>query len=661
MSTSNRREDFVRLMERDGVVTGFESEIYRKDKTVIWISENARAVRNLEGQIEYYEGTVIDISARKQSENLHREKEAAEASNRAKSQFLAHMSHELRTPLNGVIGMLDLLTETALSQQQQRYASIARSSADLLLSLINEILDLSKIEAGKLELEQIDFDLRALIEGALEMLGSKARQKGLELALHMAPEESLAVRGDPQRLQQVIVNLLGNAIKFTAQGQVQVRVVVESSADERVIVRLAVQDSGVGIPAERLDRLFKPFSQVDTSTTRQFGGTGLGLSICKQLIELMGGKIGVRSQINSGSTFWFRIPLEKQPQALPTHRRAPQEIRGMRVLAVDDNATNREILFRQLSAWQLRVDLAPDGATALEMLRQAASRGRSFALALIDGDMPGIDGYELARRIRAEEKVADTPLVMLTSLSAQPAGVDVSQLGIAGCLSKPVRQSQLFDTIVSAALQNDTAQTPAVDTNRGAATDATISSVSPIESEPRSPNSHTRAAYPENDRPSARARLLLAEDNEINQMVAVEILEQAGFQCDVVPNGRAAVERISAQAYDIVLMDCQMPEMDGLTATREIRRLEITGPLRTRGYRLPIIALTANAIEGDRQLCLDAGMDEYLSKPLDSVKLVRLLQTLLAQNRAPPVPSKTIAQRLRRTIDAIRLPTNPSI
>ena len=280
----SRREDFIRLMEQDGVVTGFESEIHRKDGRVIWISENARAVRSSQGEIEYYEGTVVDISARKHSEVLHQEKEAAEAANRAKSQFLAHMSHELRTPLNGVIGMLDLLIETSLSQQQQRYASIARSSADLLLSLINEILDLSKIEAGKLELEHIDFELRAVLESALEMLAPKARQKGLELSLDMPPEHSLPVRGDPQRLQQIVVNLLSNAIKFTQHGHVLVRLTLEAESTEKYVVRIAVEDTGIGIPAERLNRLFRPFSQVDASTTRQFGGTGLGLAISKQLV-----------------------------------------------------------------------------------------------------------------------------------------------------------------------------------------------------------------------------------------------------------------------------------------------------------------------------------------------------------------------------------------
>jgi PAS domain S-box-containing protein len=617
----SRREDFIRLMEQDGVVTGFESEIHRKDGRVIWISENARAVRSSHGEIEYYEGTVVDISARKHSEVLHQEKEAAEAANRAKSQFLAHMSHELRTPLNGVIGMLDLLIETSLSQQQQRYASIARSSADLLLSLINEILDLSKIEAGKLELEHVDFELRGVLESALEMLAPKARQKGLELSLDMPPEHSLPVRGDPQRLQQIVVNLLSNAIKFTQHGHVLVRLTLEAESTEKYVVRIAVEDTGIGIPAERLNRLFRPFSQVDASTTRQFGGTGLGLAISKQLVELMRGTIGVRSQVGAGSTFWFRLPLETQHGPKTATRVTPPELSGMRILAVDDNATNREIIFRQLSSWRFRVELAPDGPTALEMMRRASSRGRQFSLALLDGEMPVIDGYELARQIQADETLRSTRLLMLTSLGTQRSDVDMAELGIAGCLTKPVRQSQLFDTIVELAAK--------LRQNEPRASGENGSRFDPAAQSNGKQSSAGCAAGLKPERRS-QARLLLAEDNEINQLVTCEILNSSGFACDIAPNGRQAIEHVLAREYDAVLMDCQMPEMDGMTATREIRRLEAEGELKSRGYRLPIVALTANAIDGDRERCLAEGMDDYLSKPLDALKLIALLDTILS-------------------------------
>jgi PAS domain S-box-containing protein len=628
--SDDRRDDFIRLMEAQGVVTGFESEIYRKDGSVIWISESARAVRGATGQIEYYEGTVVDISERKQAETLGREKEAAEAANRAKSQFLANMSHELRTPLNGVIGMLDLLTDTTLSTQQQRYASIARSSADLLLSVINQILDFSKIEAGKLELEQTDFELRPLVESALEMLSAKAMQKKIELALNIPPELPLAVRGDPHRLRQVIVNLLNNAIKFTDHGQVQVRVTVESETIDKIVIRMAVEDTGIGIPTERLSRLFQSFSQVDTSTTRQFGGTGLGLAISKQIVELMGGVIGVKSQEHAGSTFWFRLPLEKQTKPQPAHRVTPPNLVGMRILAVDDNATNREILFRQLSAWNFRTETAPDGPTALEMMRRAAARGRGFALAIVDGEMPAMNGFQLAEQLKADGTLNQTPLVMLTSLSAPPDGVNMQRLGFANCLTKPVRQSQLFDAIVGSTAATNGApcrQLNEEPTFRA----APVPQLTAIEAK-----SDTAATEK-----TSRARVLLAEDNEINQLVALEILERFGFQCDVALTGKEAIRALLAQPYDIVLMDCQMPELDGLTATREIRRLELYGALKDRNRRVPIIALTANAIEGDREICLAAGMDEYLTKPLDSVKLIELLETLLQLETGMPRAAAT--------------------
>jgi PAS domain S-box-containing protein len=637
-----RREDFVHLMEQDGVVTGFESEIYRKDGSVIWISENARAVRDPLGSIEYYEGTVIDISARKESERLQSEKQAAEAANRAKSQFLAHMSHELRTPLNGVIGMLDLLRETALSDQQQRYATIARSSADLLLGIINQILDLSKIEAGKLELEQIDFELRPLIEAAMEMLGSKARQKGLELTLDMAPELSLTVQGDPQRLQQVIVNLLSNAVKFTERGHVLVRVALETQADDALMLCVSVEDTGLGIPEDRLNRLFRPFSQVDASTTRQFGGTGLGLAISKEIVELMGGRIGVRSQMNAGSAFWFRVPLLTQPQPAPI-RCVPPTLEGMRILAVDDNATNREILFRQLSAWRFRVELAPDGPTALAMLYRAAENNRGFALVLLDGDMPGINGYELARKIHCDTQLRSIPLVMLTSLAAQPDDADALKIGIADCLTKPIRQSALFDAIVNVASRHDLHCSPDVRSSPAALDGSQPlcpSQIPGVGTALATRKGSCPVGTPPGQSRRDQVRLLLAEDNEINQVVTLEILASAGFRCEIAQNGKEAIHRLLAQSFDAVLMDCQMPEMDGLAATREIRRLEAQGLLPERNGRLPIIALTANAVEGDREACLAAGMDEYMSKPLNAVRLVDLLEALVS---AETESSSTIA------------------
>jgi Amt family ammonium transporter len=612
----HRRDDFVRIMEAQGFVANFEAQIYRRDRSVIWISESARAVRAADDSIQFYEGTVEDISERKQSEALFREKEAAEAASRAKSQFLANMSHELRTPLNGVIGMLDLLLESPTSPQQTRFATIARSSADLLLSVINQILDFSKIEAGKLELDQTDFQLRSVVEETLDMLASKAAQKGLELVLDMLPELSCTFRGDPHRLQQIIVNLLGNAIKFTERGQVHVQVSVLGEDESQVVVRIAVEDTGIGIATERLDRLFRSFSQVDASTTRQFGGTGLGLAISKQLVELMDGQIGVKSMLDRGSSFWFVVPLAKAIDAEAACVLTPRELQGLRVLVVDDNATNREILFRQLSAWQIRVDTASDGATALEMLHLAAAAGDTIDLGIIDYHMPGMDGCELARRVASDVRTCQIPLVLLTSLTTPVRDDDDVDMPIAGRLTKPVRQSQLLDTILHVAGRYGRGR----DVTSARSGSAELSSGAPAERcKPNNENAARRS----------RCRLLLAEDNEVNRIVAIEILTLAGFHCDVATNGREAIERVLAEPYDALLMDCQMPEMDGLAATREIRRLETHGVLSERGYRLPIIALTANATCGDRELCLGAGMDEYLTKPLDAAKLAEMLDIMV--------------------------------
>jgi PAS domain S-box-containing protein len=647
----NRRDEFIRIMDEQGVVSNFESEIFRRDGSIIWISENARAVRTPDGDIEYYEGKVEDISERKQAESLFREKEAAEAANRAKSQFLAHMSHELRTPLNGVIGMIDLLYETTESPQHKRYASIARSSADLLLTVINQILDFSKIESGKMDLESIDFDFRLLVEETLEMVAPKAEQKQVELALNMSPEVSSSVQGDPHRLRQVIVNLLGNAIKFTQHGRVEVRVTPENDATEPPLVRVTVEDTGIGIPSDRLNRLFQSFSQVDASTTREFGGTGLGLAISKQLVELMGGTIGVESEVNRGSSFWFCVPLRKALAAQPACNDSPPELQGLRFLVVDDNATNREILFRQLSAWGVRVETAADGVQALQLLHRANDEGDRIETAIIDSHMPEMDGLELARRIRADNALQSTPLVMLTSLSMSSAGAEVVNLGFVDCLTKPVRQSHLFNTIMGIAMGQQRPASPMQSSQAHA----------PGEPIPKRPPS----ALPSNDKGRPGVRLLLVEDNEINRMVALEVLGLAGFECEVAGTGRTAIEQLLATPYDIVLMDCQMPEMDGLTATRKIRRLEAEGPLRERGYRVPIVAITANATEGDRELCEAAGMDGYLTKPIDSLKLIQLLEVMLGSTGATSAAgsAKSVIEPRSREREATRSgkPQSPDI
>ncbi len=606
-----RRQDFTLLMQQSDVISRFESEIYRKDGSTIWISENARVVRDSAGEIEYYEGTVVDISEQKLTESLRLDKEAADAANRAKSQFLANMSHEVRTPLNGALGMLELLADTALTAQQQRYLNIARTSSDQLLNVLNQILDFSKIEAGMLELECIDFDLRALMEESLDIFSARAAEKLLELTLHMPPELPSAVRGDPHRLRQVILNLLGNAIKFTQRGQVVVRVTQEKEIAGQLQLRVAVEDTGVGIAPQQHDRLFRSFSQADASATRKHGGTGLGLAICKQLIELMRGQIGVQSQLNDGSTFWFRLPLAKSTIAAQTPE-IPCSLPGLRVLVVDDNATNRELLFRYLSNWQCHAQMAPDGLTALQML-QASAPHRPFDLAIVDGQMPVMDGFDLVRQIAADAALSHTAIVMLTSMACKSDATELASLGVQAYLNKPVRQALLRDTLSQVAHESRQSQRPCA-AGVAAATSSRSALTQPAQTETVS---------------GRRAKLLLVEDNEINRLVALEVLERAGYPCDTAENGRDGVDRLLDFAYDAVLMDCQMPVMDGFAAAAEIRRLEREGGLAARGYRVPIVALTANAIDGDRDACLAAGMDGYLTKPLNAVKLIELLDVVL--------------------------------
>ena len=535
-------------------------------------------------------------------------KEIAEADSRAKSEFLAKMSHEIRTPMNGVIGMIDLLCSSKLDDRQERFAHVAKSSATALLGLINDILDFSKIEAGRMELCVEDLELWSAIEDALELMSHKASEKGLELTCNIHKDVPTLVRGDGDRLRQILINLVGNAIKFTEKGNVTLNVVLLETVDDQAHIRFEIIDTGVGIPGDCMNSLFRLFSQLDSSTTRRHGGTGLGLAISKRLSEMMGGQIGVQSQPGKGSTFWFtaRFAILAGRQALEDSRPIPPDGTTLRVLAVDDNAINRDILQEQISSWGFSVSTANSGEEALDMLYAAANRGEPFHLAVLDMNMTGMGGHDVARTIKDSAKLKSTALILLTSMcDTETSRLDGNEF--IATLTKPVRQSQLLDAVVLAF--------PSV-------------AVSSRRAERNDEKARVRSQIPKII--NSGVRILLAEDNEINQEVAREILLGAGVTCQIVANGRFALEALQKEPYDLVLMDCQMPEMDGFTASRQIREFEAQGQRFCRqGTRLPIIALTANAIKGDREACLAAGMDEYLSKPIEPNDLVEMINSLL--------------------------------
>jgi PAS domain S-box-containing protein len=587
-----------------GAIKDYTERLRRRDGSEVIVEANVRVVKDPEGAVRYFEGFVNDITERKQAESdLQQAKTAAEAASQAKSQFLANMSHDIRTPMNGILGMVDLALDTELTAEQREYLSVVKGSADSLLRLLNDILDFAKIEAHKLDLEPLEFRLRDTLGVTMKTLAVRAYSKGLELACRIAPDVPDAVLGDSSRLRQILVNLVGNAIKFTERGEVVVEIenaqCEEAAADATqsgtVHLHFSVRDTGIGIPAEKQRAIFEPFTQADSSTTRQYGGTGLGLAISSQLVRLMGGRLWVDSRPGEGSTFHFLVRFgHGRGQEAVT---VPSELipwRNVPALIVDDNATNRHILTETLSNWHLRPTAVDSGQAALAALAQAQRAGESYGLTLVDAQMPDMDGLALIERLGHLSRVSGATIMMLTPARQQGDAARCQALGVAACVTKPVLQSSLLEAIRTAL------------------------------DRPRSTTEHQ--AWPARslagtDQP--RLHILLAEDNAVNQKLAVRMLEKRGHTLVVAGTGKEALAAWRRERFDLILMDVQMPEMDGFEVTAAIRQAE-----RLTGVHIPIVAMTAHAMSGDRQRCLEAGMDGYIPKPIQAQTVFEVINAM---------------------------------